>query len=259
VRADVDRAIKESGCNKMIFLTDFFLAAKGSKDREFEQGKMMVDAAKAAKMEFVVFLSVGDIKVFTEKIPQCHHMWAKMEIEKYLAASGLKHSVLRPVAFFENLDDAGNWNPLKKGGVKFLTEASTLMVSTYDVGKAASVMLTNQSEWQGRSLECASYKGTIHEVAAALTKVSGVKSTGSVAMPICLRSLFLSDLHHMCLFFERGYPESAVRIEDFKAVVPDAMDAEAWFRYHRYYSDGTQIDPTGGARAAVPDRASCTC
>ena len=34
-----------------------------------------------------------------------HHIIAKRRIEEYFRASGIKGSLLRPVAFFENLDD----------------------------------------------------------------------------------------------------------------------------------------------------------
>lgn len=89
--------------------------------------------------------------------------------------------------------------------MKFLTTCSTVLVSTHDVGIAAAAMLKAPEEWTGKTLECGSYKGSLDEVAAALSRVSGVPVKGSLAMPICLRSLFLSDLHHMCLFFEAGY------------------------------------------------------
>ena len=104
--------------------------------------------------------------------------------------------------FFENLDEPAAYNPLTKGVVKSLTTCSAQMVSTFDVGVAAAAMVKSPEEWAGKTLECASYKGTIAEVAAALQKVSGVPTKASLAMPICLRSLFLNDLHHMCVFFE---------------------------------------------------------
>lgn len=45
----------------------------------------------------------------------------------------------------------------------------------------------------------------------------------------------------MCLYFENGYQGSKVDIGAFKAVVPDAMDAEAWFRHHEVYANGQKI------------------
>ena len=41
VKADVERAIKESGAKNLIFLTDFFKAAKSNGKKETEQGKLI--------------------------------------------------------------------------------------------------------------------------------------------------------------------------------------------------------------------------
>ena len=109
VRADVDRAIAESGATKLVFLTDYVLAANSSAARETEQGKMMVDAAKAAGISHAIFLSIADAQFFS---PKALHVHAKLAIEAYLKESGLRYSILRPYVFFENLDDAANWNPL---------------------------------------------------------------------------------------------------------------------------------------------------
>jgi uncharacterized protein YbjT (DUF2867 family) len=238
VKADVERAIKESGAKNLIFLTDFFKAAKSNGKKEVEQGKLIIDVAKAQGITYTIFLSVGDAEHFDAKT---YHIHPKLEVEKYLKESGLKHSILRPVAFFENFDDAGNYNPLKKGAVKFLTEAPVFLVSTFDLGKAAAVFLRNQDEWSGKTLEASSYKGSVADVAKALEAVSGVPTKGSLAMPLCLRSLFLNDLHHMCLYIENGYPGTNQNIEAFRKVVPDALDAEGWFRHHASFANGEKI------------------
>ena len=77
-------------------------------------------------------------------------------------------------------------------------------------------------------------------VAAALEKVGGVKVKFGLAMPIFLRKLLLKDLHYMFIYFEdhkgpKGEPE------DFKKVLPDAFNAEDWFRFHGAYSNGERI------------------
>ena len=238
VRADVDRAIAESKATSVVFLTDFFLAAKKKVAKEYDQGKLVVDACKDAGVKHTVFLSVTD----PDKVgPKVLHFHAKLQVENYLKASGIQHSILRPCMFFENCDDAANYNPLKKGVVKALTECNSFWISTYDLGKAAAVMLSNKAEWSGKTLSCTSYKGTVHDVAASLQKVSGVPTKGRLAMPLCARSLFLDDLHHMCLWFENGFQGSQLSVDDFKKVVPDAMDAEAWFKYHGKYGDNSKI------------------
>ena len=61
-----------------------------------------------------------------------------------------------------------------------------------------------------------------------------------LAMPLFLRRLFLKDLHQMFLYYERdkgprGTPEA------FKQILPDALSAEDWFRFHGHYANGEKI------------------
>ena len=241
VRADVERAVKESGATQMVFITDFFGAARSSMKKEEEHGKLIVDAAKASGIAFTVFISVHDVEAYAKHRPKALHIRPKGTVEAYLRASGLAHAILRPVAFFENLDDAANWNPLKPGGIKFLTAAPTLFIGTLDLGKAAAACFSDQAAWNGKTLECASWRGDVKEIAAALAAVSGVKCSGGLAMPTFFRWLFLHDLDQMCRFIEAGYPDGNVSIDAFKAVVPDALDAQGWFRHHGVYADGKPI------------------
>jgi len=221
-------------------LTDFFAAAKQSKAKELAHGKTQIDVCKANGCEYVVLATAADLEHMNDKT---HHIKSKLPVEEYFKQSGLKGSILRPVAFFENFDDAANYNPLTKGSVKFLTEASVKLCSTYDIGLAAAVMFSEQDSWNGKTLDVASWQGSVHDVAAALENVSGVKTKGSLAMPLCLRYLFLNDLHNMCLYFENdgGFKSD---IEAFKRVVPSAMSAEDFFRFHGKYANGTPIMAT---------------
>jgi uncharacterized protein YbjT (DUF2867 family) len=241
VRADVERAVKETGAKQLVFITDFFGAAKASMAKEEEHGKLIIDAAKASGIDFAVFISVHDVEAYAKHRPKALHIRPKGAVEAYLKASGLKHSILRPVAFFENLDDAANWNPLKEGGIKFLTAAPTLFIGTLDLGKAAAACLSDQAAWAGKTLDCASWKGDLKDTAAALQAVSGVKCSGGLAMPTFFRWLFLHDLDQMCRYIEAGYPDTTASIDAFKQVVPDALDAQGWFRHHGVYANGKPI------------------
>jgi uncharacterized protein YbjT (DUF2867 family) len=241
VGADVQRAVNESGAKQMVFITDYFGAAKQKMALEEEHGKIIIDAAKASGVAFTVFISVHDIEGMTKHRPKSLHFMPKGKVEAHLRASGLAHAILRPVAFFENLDDATNWNPLKPGHIKFLTAAPTLFISTFDLGKAAAACLRDQAAWNGKTLPCASWKGDLKETAAALQAVSGVKCSSSLAMPTFFRWLFLHDLDQMCRYIEDGYPDGKVSIDEFKKVVPDALDAQGWFSHHGVYADGTPI------------------
>ena len=236
-RADIDRALKQTGAKKIFVITDFFAAAKKSSEREFEQGKAAIDAAQAAGVNHLIFMSVADAEFFNEHVT---HLKAKVALETYLKQSSVPYSILRPCAFFENLDDPGNWNPLKKGQVKFLSLKHCKYVSTYDIGRAAAVQFNHPDAWLGKTLDVIGWEGDLSQVAQALSKVSGVPVKASLAMPIFLRRLFLKDLHHMFLYYEeqhgpRGTPEA------FKQVVPDALSAEEWFRFVGHYANGDPI------------------
>lgn len=236
-RADLDRAFAQSGARKVFVITDYFGAARKSADLEFQQGRDAIDAAKAARVDHLVFMSVADAESFDEHVK---HLHAKVDLEKYLRDSGVPFSILRPCAFFENLDDAANWNPLKKGIVKFLSLQDCKYCATYDIGRAAAIQLNNPQQWLGKSLDVIGWQGDLNAVAAALSRVSGVPVKARLAMPIFLRRLLLKDIHHMFLYYEvqkgpRGTPD------EFKKILPDALTAEDWFRFHGRYANGEQI------------------
>jgi len=237
LRSDLDRAFVQTGANKVFVITDYFGAARKSAVLEIEQGRAAIDAAKAAGVQHLVFMSVADAEFFDHHVK---HLHAKVALEKYLRESGVPFSILRPCAFFENLDDPANWNPLKKGVVKFLTTLDCKYCATYDIGRAAAIQLKDPQLWLGKTLDVIGWQGDLSKVAAALSKVSGVPVKAQLAMPIFLRRLFLKDLHHMCLYYEvqkgpRGTPEA------FKKFLPDALSAEDWFRFHGQYSNGKKI------------------
>jgi uncharacterized protein YbjT (DUF2867 family) len=235
-RADLDRAFKETGAKMVFSITDYFGAAKSKPEIEIQHGKNAIDAAKAAKVDHFIFVSVADAERFNDDVK---HIKTKVVIEDYLRKSGVPYSILRPTAFFENFDDPKNWNPLKKGSIKFLTVKSCKYCATYDIGRAAAIMFKNPKEWLGRSLDVIGWEGDLSEVAAALERVGGMPVKTKLAMPIFLRRIFLKDLHNMFLYFEAGGPTGAP--EEFKNIVPDALSAEDWFRFHGHYSNGEKI------------------
>lgn len=236
-RAELDRALKESGATLVFAITDYFGAAKSKPAVEIQHGKNAIDAAKSAKVEHFIFVSVADAEYFNDHVR--HIKKTKVVIEDYLRKSGVPYSILRPAAFFENFDDPKNWNPLKKGSIKFLSAGNCKYCATYDIGRAAAIMFKNPQQWLGQSLDVIGWEGDLSQVAAALEKVGGVPVKFKLAMPIFLRRLLLKDLHNMFLYFEAGGPRGTP--DEFKKIVPDALSAEDWFRFHGRYSNGERI------------------
>lgn len=252
---DFARFLDETGATKLLLITDFWTAAGKDEDKEFEHGKMMIDAAaRSEKVDHVVFVSVADAEQFPK---QCRHIHAKVKLEAYLKKSDLKcWSILGPVAFFENLDDPANYNPLTKGSLKFLMMEPLPWCSTYDIGRAAAVQFKNARKWKGKKMDVIGYVGSVDDAADALEKVGGFPVKRGLAMPIFVRKFLMSDLHYMCEFYAKRIGEGVRGTpEEFRKHVPDALDAEGWFRHHGKYANGEPI--VGNTGPVVEGETAC--
>lgn len=245
------KALQESGATRLLFITDFFKAAKMNAEAEYQQGVHAVDAAVNAGCTHTIFISVAD----AEKFPAaCTHLLAKPRVEAYLKQSGLTFSILGPGTFFENFDDAHNYNPLKKGALYFLMTEQCKFCATYDIGRAAAVQFKAPEKWHGKKLDVIGWVGDLDAAAAALEKVGGFPVKRGLAMPLFARRLFLRDLDAMCNYFKS--PGLQSNPSDLKKHVPDALDAEGWFRHHNRYANhepivGNTSPPSSGLLSTV--------
>jgi uncharacterized protein YbjT (DUF2867 family) len=133
----------ETGAKKIFVITDYFGAAKSDEALEISQGRVAIDEARSAGVEHLIFMSVADADRMGDRV---RHVKTKVVIEDYLRAAGVNFSILRPCAFFENFDDPANWNPLKKGRLKFLSTKEIKYCSTYDLGRAAAIMFKDPAQ-----------------------------------------------------------------------------------------------------------------
>jgi uncharacterized protein YbjT (DUF2867 family) len=243
-------AIQESGATRLWFTTDFWSIPYFSRTRasEAKLGANVIDAIKkAGTIQHVVYSSIGDAdseKVSTKVGPFC----GKADIEKYMTKeldldAGITWSVIRPVVAFDNVDNAAYRNPLKKGHAKMFFHADKPIkyISGADIGKGSAVLLTEASTYKGRIIEAASANITGVELAEALSEASGTECNYSMFMSRCaLRFLVGGDMFHMVNFIEtEGF---SANIEDFKKIVPDVMDAKAFFLSKGKWADGEAFE-----------------
>src|SRR5215204_2695272 len=71
-------------------------------DREVQQGKTVADATKEAGVQHCVYSSVGSAHRQTGIL----HFDSKWEVEEHVRKLDLPYTVLRPVFFMQNWDDA---------------------------------------------------------------------------------------------------------------------------------------------------------
>jgi uncharacterized protein YbjT (DUF2867 family) len=140
----------------------------GGTDAEIRQGIAAADAAKAAGAH-LVFTSVGSANRQTG-IP---HFDSKFEIEKHIATTGVRATILAPVAFMENLYFIKE--QLVKG-----TYASALpptralaQVAVPDIGAVAVRVLEEPARFTGKRFDLAGDELTGNDAMAALSRVTG--------------------------------------------------------------------------------------
>lgn len=242
----IHAALTESNATRIWFTTDWYSIKKPSRSKEVALARNMIDVIvhHSNQIEHVVFNSVCDADNCSETVQP---FWSKSDIEKYLKkkllATSMTWSILRPVAFLDTLDDSKTMNPLTKGVVKALTKKNTKMkyISTIDIGKATAELLVAPSQYRGQIIDAAACECDGTDLARALTDASGVPSTYKVAVPRFIMYFVLNDLYHMMNWMETD--GSTADIEAFKKVVPDAMDASAWFSLKGQWANGEKFAP----------------
>lgn len=241
-KESVKAAIVTSKAGTIWFMTDFVQA--GSGEAETQQGKNVINAVMECtdQVKYVVYTSVGDADNCPKNI---QHFWSKAAVEEYMAdkfkaSLNLEWAVIRPVAFLDNLDAPAMRNPLTKGRVSALMKPKTSLkqIAAVDIGKASAVMLQDPESFAGTKLEAAGCEHTGTELAEILTKVSGTPCKYKMT-PRWLLWLFMRDIYYMAKWFDAsGYTAD---IDEFKKVVPDAMDASDWFKAKGQWSDGEKF------------------
>ena len=173
-------AIDESKATRVWFTTDYYSIKKPTRAKEAKLGYNVIDAIKKRpnQINHVVFNSGA----YADEVPtRMEEFWSKADIEKYMekefASLPITWSVLRPVAFLENLDDAKNGNPLKKGSVKMLTKAKCPVkyIGVADIGRGSATLLMSPETYAGQKIDAATCEHSGPELAKILSEVSGTK------------------------------------------------------------------------------------
>lgn len=195
----IKNAIQIANATMLYFVTDHRIAGV---EKEVIAGKMIIDACVEAGIKHVVFASVIDCDVCSEKIV---FFKSKFHIENHLKSTNLSYSILRPAGFFENFNDSAMYNPLKKGHVKGINspDFKAEWVACRDTGKAAAVMFQNPTEWNGKILTCYTCKASGIEIASILSEISGTPCKYSTTLPRWMMNIVMSGFRDMVDHFEK--------------------------------------------------------
>ncbi|WP_052851161.1 NmrA family NAD(P)-binding protein [Streptomyces avicenniae] len=141
-------------------------------EREAARGVRLVDAAAEAGVGHVVFTSVGG----ADRDSGFPYWAAKWRVERHLAASGLRATVLRPVRFMENHTIPG----LPIGGITgdalvhfFHPQAPVQLIAADDIGAFAALAFADPERYAGLALELAGDEMTSPQAAALIGRALG--------------------------------------------------------------------------------------
>ncbi|MGW6427417.1 NmrA/HSCARG family protein [Nocardia sp. NPDC055053] len=139
---------------------------------EAQRGIAMVDAARAAGVEQIVFSGIA-----TMGAADSWGQEGKRQIEDAIAASSLRYTLLRPVRFMENyLLQGSPVDGVRAGGEHphlFPADRPLQMIALDDIGAFAALAFADPDGWHGRALELASDAITPVDAAAAISAATG--------------------------------------------------------------------------------------
>jgi len=163
-RPSLDVALK--GIKKVFLVTTFF---EEGMEADVQQGITMVDAAKAAGVEHLVFSSVGSAHRKTG-IP---HFETKWQVEQHIQKIGLPATILRPTAFMENFGTF--WQPSSEGVMMAPLRPDTKlqMIAVQNIGEFAAAAFLRSSEFMGQAIDLAGDELTMLEAASHLSNTTG--------------------------------------------------------------------------------------
>ncbi len=136
---------------------------------EIRQGVNVVEAANKAGVSHLVYSSVASADRKTE-IP---HFDSKFEIEERIRASGIPHTIFRPVFFMEN------WLPQKERiesgtlAMPMRPEARLQMIAVDDIGAFVAAAFERPGRWTGKTVEIAGDSLSMNEIAKAFGATAG--------------------------------------------------------------------------------------
>ncbi|KAL7951562.1 hypothetical protein V8C42DRAFT_304460 [Trichoderma barbatum] len=205
---------------------------------EQAQGISLIDSALKAGVKHFVYSSVdrnGDKSINNPtNIP---HFISKHNIEHHLINStksndAMSWTILRPVAFMENLD-GGFVGKLFATAIKArLSHKPLQLIATEDIGEAAAEAFLHPEEHKGKAISLAGDEVTFHQLAEIFREKTGagVPTTWGVLARLLLATS--KEMGTMFSFFEKeGY---GADIEALRRQYPQLKDVRTWLKTSPY-------------------------
>jgi uncharacterized protein YbjT (DUF2867 family) len=213
------------GVDAFFFMTTPESTSAAGIEAETPQGVALVDAAVAAAVPHVVYSSVGG----AERDSGVPHFDTKRRVEEHLGKSGLRATIVRPVAFMDNFAAMGP--SVENGEIVLrwpLPDGIPLqLIAVRDIGRISASFLLEEAKAPGGGIEIAGDERTGSQIAAAFGAHAGLPARYEALPPQVLGDD--PDARAMFRWFAET-PAYQADIEAVKAIEPSAWDLPTWIR-----------------------------
>jgi len=198
-----------AGAHAVFAMTNFWQPdVMANPDLEFEQGKLMADAARDARVKQYIWSTLDNAEKLSKgALSHVYHLTSKALVEDYVRS--IKEFTSAFVAlgcYFDNFTQTF-WKPKKDAdGVWVYStpmHANTQMglADAEDTGPVVLALLENMDQFAGKVVEVSAPYMTLNELAETFTKVTGLPSKYVQVEADPKR--MSQEIIEMCIWFEK--------------------------------------------------------
>ncbi|WVF72256.1 hypothetical protein IAT40_007068 [Kwoniella sp. CBS 6097] len=204
--------------------------------QEVKQGIALIDEAIKERVEHFVYSSVdrGGEERSWKNPTLVPHFKTKHLIEHHLrnatatAGTSMRWTILRPVAFMDNLSPGFFGKVLLTSMRDTLKDKPLQWVSTSDIGFFGAEAFRNPSEWDRRALSIAGDSLTFQQLSEAFKRSTGSPAGTTYGFFGSALRAAVKDVRLMLFWFhEEGYHAD---IGELRRMKPDLLDMETWIK-----------------------------
>jgi uncharacterized protein YbjT (DUF2867 family) len=251
VEADIDNAESVrtalQGAYGAYFVTFFW--DHFSPEKEFNQARILAEAAKASGLKHVIWSTLEDTRLFVPlsddsmptlqgkyKVP---HFDAKGEADKHFKEMGVPATFMMISYYWENMIYFGMGPKRGEDGKLNLTfpmgDKKMAGIAAGDIGKCAFGVFKKGTSMVGQTIGIAGEQLTIDEMASKFTKVLGEEVRYNSVSPDAYRSFGFpgaEDLGNMFQFYRdfEDYFADARNVKLSRELNPGLQDFDSWLK-----------------------------
>ncbi len=227
-KASLDAAI--AGCRCVFGVTNYWEHF----EREYEQGKTLVDAVAAAGVDHFILSSLPGALKMTNGELGVPHMDIKARLEDYARGLKLAATYVHVAFYYENFLTA--FPPRREPGGSFTfgfpqDDVPLACVDVEDLGGVVAAILARGDEFKGRTVGVVGDEQPVTSYAATMSSVTGVR----IEYKHIPRDVFASygfpgaaDLANMFELQRRFMPSRRKDLELCRALYPEIRTFDAW-------------------------------